>query len=150
MSFIFCTASMMATAQYKGQWRASNAYEWSFSDNLFGMNFTAEYFPLHYFSVVPSYTVFLPASGKASSLDLHARYYFTEKMKQFYTLAGYRAYYYTNEFDELGTKANRSFSFGVGGMLKFNNALGINPEIKYAVPPGDDLVVKLGIVYFIN
>lgn len=146
----FCFFSFLAKAQYKGQWRAIHAYEWSGSNFLFGMNFTGEYFPVHYFSIAPSYTIFLPATGKASSLDLSARYYLTEKKKQLYGLAGFRSYFYNKEFDDLGKQTVNSFSLGVGGVLKINNSLGINPEMRYSFTPSDEFVFKIGVVYFVN
>ncbi|MDR7130131.1 hypothetical protein J2X69_002479 [Algoriphagus sp. 4150] len=149
-ALMLCLVSFLANAQYKGQWRAIHAYEWSGSDYLFGMNFTAEYFPAHYLSIAPSYTIFLPATGKASSLDIHARYYLTEKKNQFYGLAGVQHYFYNKEFDNRGKQVVRSLSLGAGGMLKLNESLGFNPEIKYSFSPANRLVLKAGVVYFIN
>lgn len=150
LALMLCTLPFLAKAQYKGQWRAIHAYEWNGVNNLFGMNFTAEYFPAHYFSIAPSYTMFLPATGKASSLDIHARYYLTEKRKQFYGMAGFRSYFFNKEFDDQGKQVLQSFSMGAGGMLKINDSLGFNPEIKYSFAAEDGFVFKLGVVYFVN
>ncbi|MFN3999065.1 hypothetical protein [Algoriphagus sp.] len=147
---VLCLFSFLAKAQYKGQWRAIHAYEWKGSNGFFGMNFTAEYFPAHYFSIVPSYTIFLPATGKASSLDLDAHYYLTEKKKQFYGLAGFRSYFFNREFDGLPRQTVNSFSLGAGGMLKINDSLGFNPEIKYSFAPANEVIFKIGVVYFVN
>lgn len=141
----------IAKSQYKGQWRAIHAYDWSIRSNvIFGMNFTAEYFPAHYFSVVPSYTIFLPATGKASSLDITSRYYLTERKKQLYGLAGFRSYFSNKEFDDQGNQVDNSFQLGAGAMLKINDSLGFNPEFRYAFAPGGELILKFGVVYFIN
>lgn len=151
LGLAFCLFSFFANAQYKGQWRAIHAYELSIRSNVeFGINFTGEYFPVHYLSIVPSYTIFLPATGKASSLDVTSRYYLTEKKKQLYGLAGFRSYFFNNEFDDRGKQVINSFQIGTGAMLKINDLLGLNPEFRYAFSPGGDLVLKLGVVYFIN
>lgn len=142
--------SLDGFAQYKEQWRAIHAYEIPMTTGFFGMNFTAEYFPLNYFSIVPSYTIFLPATGKASGFDVNFRYYLTEKEKQWYGLLGYGYYLRRFEFNPEGRRRTNSLNIGAGGMIKFNDELGINPEIRYQPIGRNELLFKLGVVYFIN
>jgi hypothetical protein len=150
LTLILTCFALFAQAQYKGQWRAIHAYELATQGPLFGMNFAAEYFPLHYLSVVPSYTVFLPATGKASSLEFNLRYYPFEKKKQVYGVAGFNSYFRDKEFDTKGKEVTQSLLIGTGGMFKFNSSLGFNPEIKYLLGPRNEFVFNLGVVYYIN
>lgn len=137
-------------AQYKGQWRVIHAYELTTETRFFGMNASVEYFPKHYLSVVPSYTIFLPATGKASGLDLLARYYLTENKKQWYATGGYGYYQRRFEFNEVGKESFHFLNVGAGGMLKLNETLGLNPEIRYQVGDPGNVVFRIGVVYFIN
>lgn len=143
-------AANLAQAQYKGQFRGIHAYEMSSGKGFFGMNFTGEYFPLNYFSIAPSVTFFLPATGNARGFDLNARYYLTEKEKQLYALFGYGHYTRKYEFNPKETERFNSINLGLGGMLKIRDELGINPEIRYQPIGRNELIFKLGIVYFIN
>lgn len=140
----------MAFAQYKGQWRGIHAYEITSVNGFFGMNFTGEYFPLNYFSLAPSITFFIPATGNARGYDLNARYYFTEKEKQWYALLGYGYYKRVYEFNTEGSVTYNSINLGAGGMIKLRDEIGINPEIRYQPIGRNEVIFKLGIVYFIN
>jgi hypothetical protein len=150
LGLLLSMVCFLAKAQYKGQWRAIHAYEMTTQGPLFGMNFATEYFPLHYLSLAPSYTVFLPATGKASSLEFNLRYYPFEKKKQVYGVAGFNSFFRDREFDTKGKGVAQSLLIGTGGMFKFNSSLGFNPEIKYLLGPKNEFVFKLGVVYFVN
>lgn len=139
-----------ASAQYKGQYRAIHAYEIAYDKPFFGLNFTGEYFPLNYLSVVPSFTLFVPATGNARSFDLNARYYLSEKEKQWYVTAGYGFYRRIFEFNTEGRFDYNSLNLGAGGMIKLRDELGINPEVRFQAFGRNSTVFKLGIVYFIN
>ncbi|MFD2033516.1 hypothetical protein ACFSKL_01880 [Belliella marina] len=139
-----------ASAQYKNQYRAIHAYEMAYDKPFFGLNFTGEYFPLNYFSVVPSFTFFVPATGNARGFDINARYYLTEKEKQWYVTAGYGFYRRVFEFNPQGRFDYNSMNLGAGGMIKISDELGINPEVRFQAFGRNSTVFKLGIVYFIN
>ncbi|AFL84804.1 hypothetical protein Belba_2238 [Belliella baltica DSM 15883] len=142
--------SLSVSAQYKGQFRAIHAYEMAYDKPFFGLNFTGEYFPLNYFSIAPSFTFFVPPTGNARAFDLNARYYLTEKEKQWYLTAGYGFYRRIFEFNEQNTLDHNSLNLGVGGMIKFSDELGLNPEVRFQAFGRNSMVFKLGIVYFIN
>jgi hypothetical protein len=142
--------SHSAKAQYKGQWRAIHAYEMTSGKGFFGMNFTGEYFPLNYFSIAPSMTFFLPATGNARGFDLNARYYLTEKQRQWYALLGYGHYTRIFEFNPKGSLRFNSINLGAGGMIKLSDEIGLNPEIRYQPIGRNEFIFKLGVVYFIN
>jgi hypothetical protein len=147
---LFLIFSNSAIAQYKGQWRGIHAYEMTSGKGFFGMNFTAEYFPLNYFSLAPSMTFFLPATGNARAFDINARYYLTEKQRQWYALLGYGHYTRIFEFNPIGSLKYDSINLGAGGMIKLNEEIGLNPEIRYQFGSRDEFIFKLGVVYFIN
>ncbi|SIT05868.1 hypothetical protein [Belliella pelovolcani] len=142
--------SYFANAQYQGQYRGIHAYEMAYDKPFFGLNFTGEYFPFNYFSVVPSFTFFTPATGNARGFDINARYYLTEKEKQWYVTAGYGFYRRVFEFNEIGRFDHNSLNLGAGGMLKITDELGFNPEVRFQAFGRNSMMFKLGIVYFIN
>jgi hypothetical protein len=146
----FVFVSTYALAQYKGQYRAIHAYEIAYDTPIYGMNFTGEYFPINYFSIVPSFTFFVPASGNARGFDMNARYYLTEKEKQWYVTAGYGFYRRVFEFNPEGGFDFNSMNIGAGGMIKITDELGINPELRFQAFGRNSTIFKLGIVYFIN
>lgn len=146
---LLCLWGFAASAQYKGQWRAIHAYELTGNNTYFGMNFTGEYFPFHYVSIAPALTFFIPSQGNARAFDLNARYYFTEKNKQWYGLMGYGHFTRKEETTPVQTIRYNSLNVGMGGMLKLRDELGINPEIRRQFG-SNDWVFKLGVVYFIN
>lgn len=136
--------------QYKGQVRGLHGYEMGTRDGFFGIGLTGEYFPVNYFSVAPAFTYFLPATGHARAFDLNVRYYHTEKEKQWYGLIGYGHFSRIYEFNELQKQRFNSLNIGVGGMLKVNDELGFNPEIRYQAFGRNEIIFKLSVVYFIN
>lgn len=139
-----------AEAQYKGQWRAIHAYEIPGDTPFLGMNFTAEYFPSNYFSIAPGFTFFTPATGNARGFDINARYYLTEKEREWYVTAGYGFYRRVFEFNPQGRFDFNSLNLGAGGMIKLSDEIGINPEVRFQAFGRNALVFKLGVVYFIN
>lgn len=148
--FILIFISYDGFAQYKSQWRAMHGYEMGTSDGFFGIGLTGEYFPGNYISIVPAFTYFLPARGHARAFDLNARYYFTEKEKQWYALVGYGHHTRLYEFNEIGKERFNSLNLGAGGMLKVNDELGFNPEIRYQAFGRNEFIFKLSVVYFVN
>jgi hypothetical protein len=147
---VFFMISYSSYGQYKGQWRALHGYEIPVQTGFFGMNFTGEYFPVNYLSIAPSFTFFIPATGNARGFDINARYYFTEKERQWYGLFGYGHYVRVFEFNPIGRESFNSINIGAGGMIKLRDELGINPEIRYQPIGRNDLMIKLSVVYFIN
>lgn len=149
---IICLAfvSTYSSAQYMGQYRAIHAYELAYDQPYFGLNFTGEYFPINYFSIVPSFTFFVPLSGNARSFDINARYYFTEKEKQWYVTTGYGFYRRVFELNSDGRFDFNSMNIGAGGMIKITDELGINPELRFQAFGRNSMMFKLGVVYFIN
>lgn len=143
---IICTTSY---GQYKEQVRVMHGYEMGVDKGFFGMNFTGEYFPLNYFSIAPSFTFFLPATGNARGFDLNARYYFTEKERQWYSLLGYGYYTRVFEFNPIGRESFNALNIGGGGMIKLSDEIGINPEIRYQAGR-NDLLFKVSMIYFVN
>ncbi|PSL07236.1 hypothetical protein [Cecembia rubra] len=146
----FMILSNLAFAQYKGQWRAIHGYEMTSGTGFFGLNFYGEYFPLNYFSIVPGFTFYTPASGNARGVDINARYYLTEKNRQWYGTVGLGHYTRVFEFNPEGIRRHNSINLGAGGMLKLREELGINPEIIYQPIGRNEVIFKLAIVYFIN
>lgn len=147
--FVFLLISFSSFGQYKEQFRAMHGYEMGVDKGFFGMNFTGEYFPLNYFSVASSVNFYTPATGSARSFDINGRYYLTEKERQWYVTSGYSHYVRVYEFNPIGRESFNSLNLGGGGMIKFNDEIGINPEVKYQLGR-NDLLFKLSIVYFVN
>jgi hypothetical protein len=148
--FLLIVSQSAVFGQYQSQWRATQAYELPSSSGFLGINFTAEYFPVNYFSIAPSYTVFLPGSGRATGTDLNFRYYFTEKVKQWYGLFGYGYYQRTPEEGRVQRVNSHSINLGGGALFKLRDELGINSEIRYQPIGRNELIFKVGLVYFIN
>jgi hypothetical protein len=145
--FLFITTA--SYGQYKEQIRVMHGYEMGVDKGFFGMNFSGEYFPLNYFSVAPTFTFFIPATGNARGFDINARYYFTEKERQWYGLLGYGHYTRIFEFNPIGRQSFNSLNIGGGGMIKLSDEIGINPEIRYQVGR-NDLLFKISMIYFVN
>lgn len=149
---VICALFFISTegfSQYKEQWRVLHGYEMSANDGIFGLGFAAEYFPVNYFSIIPQFTFFIPEFGNARAFDINARYYFTEKEKQWYGLMGYGHYTRVFEFNDMEKVRFNSLNIGGGGMIKLNDEIGLNPEIRYQVGR-NDLVFRLSILYFVN
>jgi hypothetical protein len=147
---IFLLIGFSAKAQYKGQLRFIHSYEMTSVKGFFGINFGAEYVMLNYLSLHPSVTFYTPATGNARGFDLNARYYFSEKERQWYGLLGYGHYTRVFEFNPEGIRRHNSINIGGGGMIKLRDEIGINPEIRYQPIGRNEVIFKLGIVYFIN
>ncbi|MDX5338534.1 MAG: hypothetical protein LPK25_05870 [Cyclobacteriaceae bacterium] len=139
-----------AHAQYKNQWTVSQGYEVRTNPAYFGMNASVEYFPAHYFSIRPSYVVYLPSSGKATGLNLDIRYFLTEKKNQWYATAGYGYYQRKYEGETQPMLRQNYFHLGTGINLKLMDQLGLNPEIQSQLGPDTSWVFKIGLVYFVN
>lgn len=105
---------------------------------------------MNYFSIASGFTIYTPATGNARGFDVNARYYLTEKTKQWYGTLGYGHYTRVFEFNPEGIRRHNSINIGAGGMLKFRDELGINPEIIYQPMGRNEIIFKLGVVYFIN
>ena len=147
---VFFTFSHLVFAQYKNQVRGIHGYEMTSGKGFFGMNFTGEYFPLNYFSLAGGFTIYTPATGSARGFDVNARYYFTEKERQWYGTLGFGHYTRVFEFNPEGIRRHNSINLGAGGMLKLRDEIGINPEIIYQPMGRNEVIFKLAIVYFIN
>jgi hypothetical protein len=147
---IAITISLSVHAQYQKQWRISQGYDFRFQPGFFAMNISGEYFPVHYLSVSPSVSVYLPATGKATGVNLDARYYLTEKKYQWYASSGYGYYKRVFELSENPPVNLHTFNVGTGLQWKLLDQLGLNPEIQRQFGQRSTWTVKLGIVYFIN
>lgn len=139
-----------AVGQFKGQIRGINAYEYDFGSRLTGFNFAGEYFPAHYLSLSPSYTIFFPRNGKNLEFGFQGRYYITEKKRQWYGTVGYGSATRIEELDGFYKSVKHFANVGFGGMLKLNESLGINPELRKQLGQQNNLVLRVGMVYFIN
>ncbi|PRY85697.1 hypothetical protein [Mongoliibacter ruber] len=148
--FIFSTLLSTAYAQYKDQVRVYHGYEWPSETWFYGINFTGEFFPINYFSIAPSFTLFVPSTGNARAYDINARYYFTEKERQWYGTFGYGHYTRVYEFNPIGRISTNSVNIGGGGVFKINDEIGINPEIRYQPIQRNEMIFKISILYFVN
>jgi hypothetical protein len=138
-------------AQYKGQYRAQYGNDMALRSGLFGMNFSAEYFPFEKISFNPNISVLFPATGKASNLHLDTRYYFTEEEVEFYGLLGYANYRRRFEFNPENAYQNTAtLNIGGGILYKLIDELGVNAEIKLQPQNGNEVILKVGLSYFIN
>lgn len=146
-----CTLGTEVFGQYKGQYRVQSGNELNIQSGLFGINFSGEAFPFEYVAFVPSLTFLLPATGKATNLHLDARYYFTEDKFEFYTLLGYGLFRRRFEFSlEPAVRNVNSVNLGAGMLYKFTDELGINGEAKFQPQNDGEVIVRIGISYFIN
>lgn len=150
--FAFVLTAAIAQAQEKGDARVQVGGEFGFNSELFGINLGAEYFVVDRISAAPNFSVYFPEFGRASNLNVDFRYYLTEGILQWYGLAGFTNNWATVEYDGSGsiTSSTQGANIGVGGVLKFSDRLGFNPEIKYQAQRAGQAVFRLGLVYFIN
>lgn len=149
--FILALQCGFCCAQFQGQYRAQYGHEFATSSVPFGVNFVGEYFPVNKFSFAPSFTIYLPATGKASQIDFSGRFYFTEEKLQAYGLMGYGFHRRRLEFDfENPLRTSSGVHFGGGALLRFWEVLGLNGEFKIQPTLQSTLVFKVGITYFIN
>jgi hypothetical protein len=141
----------VANAQYSGQVRLQAGGEYGFTTEFFGLNFGVEYFLMDRLSLAPNHTIYFPSIGKASNLNIDARYYFTEDILQWYGMAGFTNNWVDPQLE--GFDLRRSWAganVGVGGVLKFADRFAFNPEMKYQLQNNGQLVFRLGLVYLIN
>ncbi|WP_194774488.1 hypothetical protein [Pararhodonellum marinum] len=141
-----------AQAQYQGQFRLQYAAEFTTVNNvLFGNNLTGEYFPLDKISFSPNFSIYTPATGKASMLHLDAKYYFTEENIQWYGLVGYGYFRRRFEFNpENPLLRVSSVNVGTGVIIRLIDELGLNPEFKFQPQNNGEFLIKIGLLYFIN
>ena len=147
--FPFIFIAFTAFGQYKNQFRAQYANEFTINKKFLGINFKGEYFPYERFSINPSITFFLPATGTATGFDINGRYYITDDRFQVYGLIGYGFYTRNFEFNPKGRITEHAVNLGLGSLFKLSQELGINTEFRIPVP-SQEVLVSLGIVYFIN
>ncbi|EON74737.1 hypothetical protein ADIS_4848 [Lunatimonas lonarensis] len=148
---LFFSWSSATMAQYKGQFRAQYGNDIGFERVLFGMNFSAEYFFVDKISFSPNVSILFPATGKASNLHLDARYYFTEEKAQWYGLLGFGNFRRRYEFNpEVAFRNWQTLNVGGGLLYKLIDELGVNGELKFQPQNNGELIVKIGLTYFIN
>ncbi|SHN09603.1 hypothetical protein SAMN04488057_106199 [Cyclobacterium lianum] len=149
--FLFLCLWNIGQAQIEGQYRFQYGHDFSTGTDYLGVNFVGEYFPVDNVSFAPSFSVYLPKTGKASQIDLTGRYYFTEDDLQAYGLLGYGFYRRRSEFDRQDPLRGASgVHFGGGALYRFLEVLGLNGEVKVQPQYGGRFNVKLGVSYFIN
>lgn len=147
----FWSFGLEVFGQYKGQYRLQSGNELNIQAGLFGINFTGEAFPLEHISFTPSVTFLLPATGKATNVHLDFRYYFTEEKLEFYSLLGYGLFRRRFEFSLEPAVTNiNSVNLGAGMIYKFLDELGINGEVKFQPQNNGEVIVRVGLSYFIN
>jgi hypothetical protein len=142
-------SSISCFGQYKNQSRVQSANEYALNKQFLGITFKGEYFPFERFSVNPQVTFFLPATGTATAFDVNGRYYLTDDRLQVYGLLGYSFYTRNYEFNPLGRIYEHSVNVGLGTLFKLSQELGLNAEFRVPVPR-QEMILSLGVVYFIN
>lgn len=147
---IFLTNSSFA--QYQGEVRIQMDTEYGFATNLYGFGLVGEYFIIDRLSVVPSAIIFLPQTGKASSLNLDARYYLTEGISQFYGVLGLNSSRRRLEFAAPGEDLiiRTGINIGAGYIYRLSEEFAIESQFKYQPHYDNNFVIGLGIIYFIN
>lgn len=151
LTSLLILATLYAEAQIRGDIRLQLGSEYAFSTDAFGVNFGAEYFLTNNISFAPNYTHFIPEHGRASSLNVDARYYLTEDVLQWYGLLGFTNNWATDELIgiENQRRSTTGANVGLGGVLKFADRLAFNPELKYQIHHGGQFVFKLGLVFIL-
>lgn len=139
-------------AQYQGEIRVQLGNEFGMATNLYGFGLVGEYMIIDRLSVVPSAIVLLPQTGKATSLNIDARYYITEGLSQFYGFLGLNNSRRRLEFAIPGEELiNRTgINVGAGHVYRLSEEFAINSQLKYQPHYNNNFVIGLGIVYFIN
>ncbi|MFC4873253.1 hypothetical protein [Negadavirga shengliensis] len=147
----FLVLSFSTVAQYQGQYRLQYGHDFGLGSGLTGVNFVGEYFPIDNISFAPSFSILLPASGKASQLHIDGRYYFQEEAVQLYGLIGYANFRRRLEFDFDDPLYHRgSLNIGGGILYKLMDELGLNGELKFQPQNNGEFIIKIGMSYFIN
>lgn len=149
--FTFLLSVSFAEAQTRGEARLQLGGDYGFRTEAFGLNAGVEYFPANRFSLAPNYTIFFPAIGWQSNLNVDARYYLTEGILQWYGMAGFTNTWLHPEHDGFDYRTSiAGANVGLGGVLKFGDRVAFNPEFKYQIYTGGQLIFRLGLVYIIN
>ncbi|UCS94203.1 hypothetical protein KZP23_03995 [Echinicola marina] len=148
---LFALTVSFAQAQTAGDVRLQFGGDFGFDSEAFGLNFGGEYLITDQISAAPNFTIYFPEFGKASTLNLDARYYFTQDLLQWYGLLGFTNNWWTYEvFGAPDQKVSRAgANIGAGGVLKFADNLAFNPEIKYQAQRNGQAVFRLALVYFL-
>jgi hypothetical protein len=151
--FAFILASTVTYAQDKHEIRIyPGAEQIGFQSNHFAANLGLEYFILDNISIVPSYSqsLFLGRS-KYQTLNLDSRFYMSKGTYQWYGFTGI-----TNNRGRLWGEEDIVHSnfvganIGLGCVIKFSDRYGINPEIKQQAMREGNMVLRLGLVFFLN
>ncbi|WP_143962445.1 hypothetical protein [Litoribacter populi] len=149
--FTFVMTVGLAEAQQRGEARVQFGGDFGFTTELFGLNFGAEYFLVDRISLAPNHTIYFWENGRASNLNIDARYYFTEGILQWYGMAGFTNNWENPDLIGGDFRTSRAgANLGVGGVLKFADRLAFNPEFKYQLQNNGQAIFRLGLVYLIN
>ncbi|KEO72902.1 porin family protein [Anditalea andensis] len=147
----FVLMASLAEAQTRGEARLQIGGDYAFNTEFFGVNLGAEYFLTDKISIAPNHTIYFPETGRASNLNIDARYYFTEDILQWYGMAGFTNNWINPELEGINAKTSTAgANIGVGGVLKFADRFAFNPEFKYQIQNQGQLVFRLGLVYILN
>lgn len=137
-------------AQNAGDARLQLGGDFGFDTEWFGLNLGGEYFITDQISAAPNFTFYFPDAGKASNLNVDARYYFTRDILQWYGLLGFTNNWFDPEIDGVGKSSRAGANIGAGGVLKFADRMAFNPELKYQAQDGGQAVFRLGLVFLLN
>ncbi len=151
LTLVLAASFSIAFSQSKGDIRAQLGGDFGFDTELLGLNLGGEYFITEQFSAAPNFTFYFPDYGSLNTLNVDARYYFTQEILQWYGMLGFTNNWVTVDTPgENVTNSNAGANIGAGGVLKFADQLAFNPELKYQIQDGGQAVFRLGLVYFIN
>ncbi|MDN3668755.1 hypothetical protein QWY93_05380 [Echinicola jeungdonensis] len=151
LTLLLATSISIVFAQSKGDFRVQLGGDFGFDTELFGLNLGGEYFFTDQISAAPNFTFYFPDYGSLNTLNVDARYYFTQEILQWYGMLGFTNNWVTIEAtgDDF-TSSNAGANIGAGGVLKFADQLAFNPELKYQIQDGGQAVFRLALVYFFN
>ncbi|HSJ69926.1 MAG TPA: hypothetical protein VK921_19760 [Anditalea sp.] len=152
VGFLLLIISIPSFGQVEGELRARLGNEYGISTNLFGMNLSGEYFFINNLSGTAFLAVYFPASGKASSYDIDAKYYFTEGRSQLYGLLGFHYFRRRLEFapEEENLINTSGLNIGSGFMYRLSDEFSLNTEFKYQPQNQNNLIISVGVTYHIN
>ncbi len=141
----------LAQAQSPGDIRLQLGGDYGFEIERFGINLGGEYVFLDNLSAAPNFTFYFPEDDvNASNLNLDLRYYLTHDQVQFYGMAGFTTLWASTKYmDVKVSDSNSGANIGVGTVVKFGGNLGLNPEVKYQTMGDGQVVLKVGLVYFL-
>lgn len=148
---IFCIV-IPSFGQVEGEIRAKLGNEYGIGTNLYGMSLSGEYFILNNLSGNVGVTALFPESGKASSYDLDAKYYFIQGRSQLYGLIGFQYYRRRLEFalPEEDLIHSPGLNIGGGYMFRISEEFSLNSEIKFQPQNQNNLLISIGVIYHIN